>query len=110
MTTKTDFDWEDVPAGGDFIKWTKLGQEEEGDVADVREGSFGFEIVFTDGRILPLSLSDLRAKIKDAAPGIGDHVWAKFVAEKPTSQPSPMKVFEVRVTPRGPAPAVDDLA
>ena len=45
--------------------------------------------------------------MKEAAPGIGDHVWVKFVAEKPTSQPSPMKVFEVRVTRRGPAPDVE---
>jgi hypothetical protein len=105
QTTK----WDDVPSGGAFIKWTQLGEENEGDVADVREGTFGFEIVFTDGRILGLSLSDLRKKMKEAAPAIGDHVWVKFVAEKPTSQPSPMKVFEVRVTRRGPAPDVGDL-
>jgi hypothetical protein len=103
-------DWEDVPSGGAFIKWTQIGQVEEGEVADVKEGSFGYDVHFTDGRILGLSLSDLRKKMKDAAPGIGDHVWVKFVAEKPTSQPSPMKVFEVRVTPRGPAPDVDELA
>ena len=102
--------WEDVPSGGAFIKWTEVGQEDEGDVADVTEGTFGFEVHFTDGRILGLSLSDLRNKMKDAAPGIGDHVWCKFVSERPTSQPSPMKIFEVKVTRRGPAPDVDELA
>jgi hypothetical protein len=102
--------WEDVPSGGAFIKWTQIGQVEEGEVADVKEGSFGYDVHFTDGRILSLSLSDLRKKMKDAAPGIGDNVWVKFVAEKPTSQPSPQKIFEVRVTRRGPAPDVDELA
>ena len=48
--------------------------------------------------------------MKDAAPAIGDHVCVKFVAEKPTSQPSPMKVFEVRVTRRSQAPDVGDLS
>lgn len=101
--------WDDVPSSA-VIKWTELGEENEGDVADLREGPFGFEIVFTDGRILSLSPVDLRAKVKDAAPGIGDHLWCKWVAERPTSQPSPKKIFEVRVTRRGPAPDVEDLA
>lgn len=110
MTQQANFQWSDVQTGGLYIKWEQLNQEDEGDVADIREGAFGVEIVFSDGRILGLSLADLRAKLKDAAPGIGDHVWVKFVAEKPTNQPSPKKIFEVRVTRRGAAPAVDDLA
>jgi hypothetical protein len=103
--------WDDVASeGGVFIKWTKIGEENEGEVADVKEGNFGPDLHFIDGRIMSLSLSDLRKKMKEAAPGIGDHVWVKYVADKPTSQPSPMKIFEVKVTRRGPAPDVDELA
>jgi hypothetical protein len=107
--TQTKFNWRDVPSGGAFIKWTQLQQEEEGNVAEIKEGTFGFEIHFTDGRILSLSLSDLREKVKDAAPGLGDHLWCKWIAEKPTNQPSPMKIFEVRVTRREAAPDPGDL-
>jgi hypothetical protein len=108
--TETKINWDDVPSGGAFIKWTQLGQEEEGDVADVKEGTYSFEVHFTDGRILGLSLSDLRDKVKEAAPGIGDHLWCKWVAEKPVGQPDPKKIFEVRVDRRGAAPVVEDLA
>ena len=110
MTQQTKFSWNDVPSGGTYIKWTQLGQEEEGDIAGVKEGTFGFEVHFTDGRILGLILSDLRAKVKDLAPGISDHLWCKWIAEKPTNQPAPMKVFEVRVTRREQPPDVGDLA
>jgi hypothetical protein len=110
MTQEAAFNWDDVPAGGAFIKWTQLGQEEEGDVAEVKEGTFGFEVHFTDGRILGLSLKDLREKVKDAAPGIGDHLWCKWVSERNVGQPDPKKIFDVRVTRRGSAPDVDDLA
>jgi hypothetical protein len=107
--TQQEVNWDDVPSGGAYIKWTQLSQEEEGDVADVKEGTFGFEVHFTDGRILSLSPVDLREKVKAAAPGIGDHVWCKWIAEKPTSQPTPKKIFEVHVTRRGPTPDVSNL-
>ena len=110
MTQQTRFNWNDVPSGGAYIKWTQLGQEEEGDVAEIKEGTFGFEVHFTDGRILGLSLKDLRDKVKAAAPGICEHLWSKWIAEQPTGQPDPKKIFEVRVTRRGSTPAVDDLA
>lgn len=104
------FDWDDVPAGGAYIKWTQLEQEEEGEVADKKVGTFGFEVHFTDGRVLSLSPVDLREKVKNAAPEIGDHLWCKWIAEKPTSQPAPKKIFEVRVTRRESPPDAGDLA
>jgi hypothetical protein len=108
--TETKFDWSDVPSGGAYIKWTELGQEAEGDVAEIKEGTFGFEVHFTDGRILGLTLSDLTKKVKKAAPGIGDHLFCKWIQEKPVGQPDPMKIFDVRVDRRGPAPDVEELA
>jgi hypothetical protein len=102
--------WNEVPSGSNFIKWEHIGQEEKGTMAALKEGNFGFEVHFTDGRIMGLSLSDLRAKVKDAEPEVGDQIYAKWVAEKPTSQPAPMKIFEVRVTRReGSPPAPTEL-
>jgi hypothetical protein len=85
--SQSQINWNDVPGGGAYIKWEQIGQEEEGDVADVKEGTFGFEIHFSDGQILGLSLSDLRKKMKDAAPGIGDHVRVQ-VRDREAHQPA----------------------
>ncbi len=75
-----------------YIKWEQLGQEEQGDVADIREGAFGFELVLTDDRITWAFARRPPGEVQGRRPrGSAITCGAKFVTEKPTSVSRPRR-------------------
>lgn len=125
----------DLKMVGDFITFDTLGDEIDGIVTAVGKRTFpaskgqpertkpqvflkltkctskpeladGREVALIPGAHLQALLSQLR-------PGPGDRLWAKWIGNEKTGQPSPKKVFEAKVQ-KGAAPVAvastnDDL-
>jgi hypothetical protein len=94
-------DWDRFKSGG--VQFNQVGDRFIGQVIDldVREGRFGdvpvivFETVDGARRELWAGAVDLRSKLADVAPEVGDWLDIELIGEQHTGQPSPMKLFRV---------------
>lgn len=119
-----DWDDPDLKMASDFVSWDNIGDEIDGIVTAVRKKTFdegtpkarvkpqvymrltkcSANPEFTDGREVCLTPgAHLHALLSQLRPEPGDRLWAKWVRNEKTGQPSPKKVFEAKVS-RGAEP------
>jgi hypothetical protein len=101
--TPDGFDWHQFKS--DVWSADEIGDWIEGDVIDlaVRDGRSGRVPVITlrcdDGstRAVWCGAVDLRTKIADLAPQVGDRLRITYAGDQHVGQPSPMKLFTVEL-------------
>ena len=92
--------WSASKVGDDTIEGTVIG-------VDVKDGRSGpvpvvtFQLADGSTKQVWAGAVDLRQKLADIAPQIGDYLRIEFVDERATGQPSKMKIFDVTM-PRRP--------
>lgn len=90
----------------DVIKFNTVGQEVDAKILEIEPYTgmnnnkcFKYMLLLNDGRRASLicSQTDLKQKLADVAPQVGDQIHIKYIQDKHVGQPEPMKVFEVGV-------------
>lgn len=96
----------------DMVKFTTIGQVVEGKILDIEPYTgmnnnkcFKYTLQVGDRKTtLICSQTDLKQKLADVAPQVGDTIRIEYVQDKHVGQPEPMKVFQVGVKSGEPAP------
>lgn len=100
--------WDDIPKG-DFYTWDEVGQVLAGDVIGKSiDRDFngnpapGLVIRLDDGEEVQMTggQAQLKAKLLEAAPQVGDRIQIKFTGEE-KRQKGNLKTFEVKVKTGG---------
>lgn len=88
------------------VKFETLNHVVEGKILDIEryQAMNGpapkYTILQADGRRVSLiaSQTDLKSKLADVAPQVGDQIRIEYTGTKNVGQPEPMKLFQVGVT------------